>query len=100
MFEDISSATFYRGLMPRIPSNSKVFLTEKVEGMDGKGGVERGVIMKVLRNIFKVMMPQSKAYFQLALPCTLNWFKCTFLKKCVLHIMYLLRQKVSKGYLY
>lgn len=38
MFEDISSATFYRGLRPRISSNSKVFLTEKVEGMDGKGG--------------------------------------------------------------
>lgn len=35
--EDISSATAYKALRPPISSNSKVFLTEKFEGIDRKG---------------------------------------------------------------
>lgn len=37
VFEGISSAIFHRGLRPMVSSNSKVFLTEDIEGMDGKG---------------------------------------------------------------
>lgn len=77
-----------------VSSNSKVFLTEDIEGMDGKG---EGDLVKVMRNIFKLMMLKSKALLPISSPLRSTLVQMHIFTKCLLHIMHLLRQRSLKG---
>lgn len=65
MLENISPATFYRGLRPTISLNSKVFITEEFEGMDVME--KRQSMMKVMMNMFK-LMPKTKRLLSISSP--------------------------------
>lgn len=94
MFKDMSSAAFYRGLWPTISLNSKVSLTEKFEGMGGKEKKES--MMKVMRNMFKLMVTKTKELLSISSPmCSKLVQMLIFLNAC--YIMPLLRQKSLRG---
>lgn len=96
MFKDMSSAAFYRGLRPTISLNSKVSLIEKFEGMGGKEKKES--MMKVMRNMFKLMVTKTKELLSISSPMCSKLVQMLIFLKCLLHNA-LTQAKIFKGHL-